>query len=482
VETGAIMDSINPSDGETVVGRVHMADIAEADAAVEAARAGFPAWRDTPATDRAAVLFKVANAMRTGRDELSAVMSFEVGKPWREADGDVVEAIDFLEYYGREMLRLDQPRLMQRLPGEMNHLSYQPRGVSVVIAPWNFPLAILTGMTAAALVTGNTVIVKPAEQSMVIAARMMALFIEAGVPPGALQFLPGLGETVGAHLVAHPHVANIAFTGSRAVGLAIWRTAGDTQPGQAALKRVVCEMGGKNGLIVDSDADLDEAVDGALHSAFGFAGQKCSACSRAIVLEEHYDEFVERLAEATRSLTFGPTDDPGPAFGPVIDAESQSRLQRIIADGVSRGQRLVVGGEVFDGPGYFVPATIFADVSPDDVLANDEFFGPLLAVIKARDFDHALAIANGTDYALTGGLFSRSPKRIDRARAELRVGNLYINRSITGAIVGRQPFGGGAMSGGGTKAGGPDYLLQFLDPRTITENTLRRGFAPETEN
>ncbi len=481
VETGQLMDSINPSDGSTVVGRVHMAGIEEAEAAVAGAQAAFADWRATPARERAALLFRVASLMRKRRDELSAVMTFEVGKPWREADADVAEAIDFLEYYGREMLRLDEPRLMQVLPGEMNHLSYQARGVCVVIAPWNFPLAILAGMASAAVVTGNTVILKPAEQSMVIGARLMALFLEAGVPSGVMQFLPGLGETVGAHLVAHRDVTNIVFTGSRAVGLEIWRTAGNTLPGQPALKRVVCEMGGKNGLIVDSDADLDEAVEGTLHSAFGFAGQKCSACSRAIVLAEHYDEFVERLSEAARSLTFGPTDDPGPAFGPVVDETSHRRLRGVIDDAVARGVRLVVGGEVDERAGYFVAPTIFADVDPDDVLATEEFFGPILAVIKADDFDHALAIANGTEYALTGGLFSRSPKRIARTRTEFRVGNLYINRSITGAIVGRQPFGGGSMSGGGTKAGGPDYLLQFLDPRTITENTLRRGFAPESQ-
>ncbi|MCA9546856.1 MAG: aldehyde dehydrogenase family protein, partial [Myxococcales bacterium] len=346
--------------------------------------------------------------------------------------------------------------------------------------PWNFPLAILAGMTAAALVTGNAVIMKPAEQSMVIGLEIAQILLDAGAPKGALQCLPGFGEEIGAHLVAHPAVHTVAFTGSMAVGLEIWRQAGITHPGQARLKRVICEMGGKNAIIVDDDADLDEAVQGVVRSAFGFAGQKCSACSRVIVLDNQHDAFVERLVEATRSLKVGAATDPGVALGPVIEREAWHRLKGVIEAG-KRTARLLVGGELV-GPGHFVQPTVFDEVAPDDPLATQEHFGPVLAVLRAPSFDAALKLAvEGTPYALTGGLYSRTPSHIERAKREYRVGNLYINRSITGAIVGRQPFGGFGMSGGGTKAGGPDYLLSFVDPRTITENTLRRGFAPEAE-
>lgn len=478
IQTGKTLDSLDPSDGRAI-GTVHLARVAEADRAVAAAKAYWPTWRDTPARARARCLFRLAAKMRAERDALSALMVREVGKPWGQADADVVEAIDFCEYYAREMLRLATPRLMQRLPGETNHLSYRGRGVCVAITPWNFPLAIFTGLVTAPLVAGNCVIAKPAEQSMLIAARMVELAYAAGVPAGALQLVPGIGEDVGAHLVAHRDVSTIAFTGSKAVGLAIWKAAGQTDPGQARLKRVVCEMGGKNAIIIDSDADLDEAVHGVVYSAFGFAGQKCSAASRVIVLAEQYDAFVERLAEATRSIVLGPARDPASALGPVIDAESQRRLMGAIEAARQRGNRVLVGGEPVDRPGFFVPPTVFVDVDPSDPLAREELFGPVLAIIRAADFEQAVEIFNGTDYALTGGLFSRSPARIERAREALDVGNLYINRSITGAVVGRQPFGGSRMSGGGTKAGGPDYLINFLDPRTVTENTLRRGFAPE---
>ncbi len=471
------LDSVDPADGETVIGRVRLASTADADAAVAGALKAFPEWRDRPARARAEVLFKLAAKMRARRDALSALMVREVGKPWREADADIAEAIDFCEYYGRESLRLAEPRLMQRLPGELNYLSYQARGVTVVISPWNFPLAICAGMSAAALVAGNTVVVKPAEQAMVIAERFVRLAHESGAPLGAIQYLPGIGEKVGAHLVRHPGVANIAFTGSRVVGLEICREAGITHPGQASVKRVVCEMGGKNAIIVDSDADLDEAVLGVVRSAFGFAGQKCSACSRAIVLADHYEVFIARVAEATRSLKLGAPSDPATRVGPVIDRDAQERLAAAIEAGKDTA-RLVVGGGTH-GPGMFVSPTVFADVAPDDPLATLELFGPVLAILRAGDFDEALRLATGSEYALTGGLYSRSPAHIEEARRRFRVGNLYINRTITGAIVGRQPFGGFQMSGGGTKAGGPDYLLNFLDPRVVTENTQRRGFVPE---
>lgn len=474
--TGRTMERVDPNDGRTVVGTIHLAGEAEAARALAAAKAAFPAWRDTPARDRAAVLFRLAARMRARRDELSALIVREVGKPWAMADADVCEAIDFCEYYAREMLRLAEPRRMQRLPGELNHLTYRGRGPTVVIAPWNFPVAILTGMTTAALVTGNTVLMKPAEQSSVVAARVFEMLQQAGAPPGVVQFLPGLGEEIGAWLVTRPDVANVAFTGSMAVGLEIWRQCGVTLPGQPALKRMVCEMGGKNAIIVDNDADLDEAVLGVVHSAFGYAGQKCSACSRVIALADHYELFLERLVEATRSLRVAPVTDPGSQVGPVVDEEAYRRILGTIEE-ASRRLRRVAGDEP-NGPGWIIPPTIFADVPPDDPLAQEEVFGPVLAVTKARTFDEALEIANGTRYALTGGVFSRSPGNIAKARARFDVGNLYINRGITGAIVGRQPFGGFKMSGGGTKAGGPDYLMHFLDPRAITENTQRRGFAP----
>ncbi|MCA9537719.1 MAG: L-glutamate gamma-semialdehyde dehydrogenase, partial [Myxococcales bacterium] len=478
-DTRATIGSMNPSNKKQLIGRVASARAEQAAQAIEIARRAANDWSRTDPAERIQFIETVATELRGRRYELAAWEVFECGKPWAEADADVAEAIDFCEYYGREMLRLAVPQRMQRVPGELNHLSYQGRGVAAVIAPWNFPLAILTGMTTAALVAGNPVIVKPAEQSMGIAARFFSLAREAGTPPGALHFLPGLGEEVGAHLVAHRDVATIAFTGSKAVGLAIWRQAGTTIPGQVGLKRVVCEMGGKNAIIVDSDADLDAAVLGIVRSAFGFAGQKCSACSRVVVLPEQHDALIERLAAAMESLHVMPPTDPGCFVGPVIDAEAHRRLLGALAEARRRGHQAKVGGAPLEGAGFFVPPTLFVDVPADDPLVTDELFGPVLAVQRADDFEHALTLATGVEYALTGGLYSRSPARIARAREAFRVGNLYINRGITGAIVGRQPFGGFAMSGGGTKAGGPDYLLHFLDPRTITENTLRRGFAPE---
>jgi RHH-type proline utilization regulon transcriptional repressor/proline dehydrogenase/delta 1-pyrroline-5-carboxylate dehydrogenase len=473
------LQSLDPADPRVVVGTAQLAGIAEADRAVAVAHAFFPTWRDTPVRDRAAHLLKLAAVMRKQRDNLSAWMVREVGKPWREADADVCEAIDFCEYYAREALSLFAPKVQLSPAGESNVLSYEPRGVVAVIAPWNFPLAILTGMAAAALVTGNPVVLKPAEQSFVIAARLMELCREAKLPAGALQFLPGLGEDVGAHLVAHRDVAGVAFTGSMAVGLAIWKQAGVTLPGQRSLKRVVCEMGGKNALIVDADADLDEAVLGTLHSAFGFAGQKCSACSRVIVLADHYDAFVTRLAEAIGSLStlVGNPAQPSTRMGPVIDEEAWRRIQGTITAAEQRGLKRLTGANAPSG-GYYIPPTLFGDVPPTDPLAQDEVFGPVLAAMRATSFAQALEWAQGTPYSLTGGLYSRSPAHIEEARRVFRVGNLYINRPITGAIVGRHPFGGFHMSGGGTKAGGPDYLLSFVDPRVVSENTMRRGFVP----
>jgi RHH-type transcriptional regulator, proline utilization regulon repressor / proline dehydrogenase / delta 1-pyrroline-5-carboxylate dehydrogenase len=480
VTTGNWMESHNPSNLKQSVGKFALARKSDAEAAIAAAAKAFPAWRDTPVADRAGYLIRAASVMRRRRFELSSWQVYECGKPWREADADVAEAIDFCEYYAREMIRLGEPR-HNNLPGEENEYIYQPRGVAVVIAPWNFPLAILTGMTTAALVAGNTVIMKPAEQSSVTAAKLMEIFREVEVPAGAVQFLPGIGEEIGPTLVDHKDVAVITFTGSRNVGLLINRQASITALGQDHVKRVIAEMGGKNAIIVDADADLDEAVKGVADSAFVYAGQKCSACSRAVVLEPIYDQFLARLIEAAKSLKVAPADDPSCGVGPVIDREARDRILVMIAKGKEES-KLVYAADIgaLAEQGSFVAPHLFADVASSALLAQEEIFGPVLAVIKARDLDHALEIANGTQYALTGGLFSRSPANIAAVKRRFRVGNLYVNRKITGALVDRQPFGGFKLSGIGSKAGGPDYLLQFLLPRAITENTMRHGFVPVT--
>ena len=478
VQTAAAIDSLNPSHFRQVVGRCARASASQAGQAVAAARAAFPGWRDTPPRERARYLFRAAQVMRRRRFELAAWHVYECGKQWREADGDVAESIDYCEYYGREMIRLSVAH-RRDVAGEENEYFYEPRGVTVVIPPWNFPLAIPCGMSTAAIVTGNTVVLKPAEQSSVVAAKLMEIFEEVGLPPGVANYLPGVGEEVGPTLVQHPDVALIAFTGSRAVGLLINRQAAETPPSQDQVKRALAEMGGKNAIIVDEDADLDEAVHGVAISAFGYQGQKCSACSRVIVLEAIHDAFLVRLVEATRSLRLGPAEGPGFTVGPLIDAEAQRRVLYCI-EGAKTEARLAYAGEVgtLAEEGYYVAAHIFADVPPTAAVAQEEIFGPVLAVLRARDLSHALEIANGTRYALTGGLYSRSPHNIARVKREFRVGNLYVNRKITGALADRQPFGGFKLSGIGSKAGGPDYLLQFLQPRTITENTMRRGFAP----
>ena len=479
VDTGTrVLDSVDPSHSSRVVGRVAMAGVEHAEAAVKAARAAFPQWAATPAPDRAAVLLKAAAIMRSRRFELAAWEVYECGKPWAEADADVAEAIDFCEFYAREMIRLAEPR-HRDASGETNFTEHLARGVAVVIPPWNFPLAIPTGMTVAALVAGNAVVLKPAEQSPVITWQLASILGEAGLPPGVLNFLPGLGEEVGQALVNHPDIDIVAFTGSREVGLLINRQAAVVKPGQDHLKRVIAEMGGKNAILIDDDADLDEAVVGVIHSAFGYAGQKCSACSRVIVLQGIYDAFLARLVEAARAVKVGPASDPETMVGPVIDADARRRIleyQRIAA---TEG-RVVFHSDA--GPhadqGYFVGPMIVADVQPNARVAQEEIFGPVLAVLKADDLDDGLRIANGTQYALTGGLYSRSPANIESVRREFVVGNLYINRGITGALVDRQPFGGFKLSGIGTKAGGPDYLREFLLTRCVTENTMRRGFAP----
>jgi RHH-type transcriptional regulator, proline utilization regulon repressor / proline dehydrogenase / delta 1-pyrroline-5-carboxylate dehydrogenase len=470
----------DPSDHARLVAEVCAADAATAVRAVEAAARGLAAWRARGFAERAEILRTAAAIMRRRRFDLAALEIFEVGKTWREADADVAEAIDFCEYYAREGLRLGMPRWVD-VPGEENATTYAPRGVAVVIAPWNFPLAILCGMTTAALVTGNAVVMKPAEQSSRTGLALHEMLVEAGVPADAVHFLPGRGEVVGPALVTHPETAVLAFTGSRAVGLAINTRAAETAgQGGRLVKRVIAEMGGKNAIIVDDDADLDEAVVAVVQSAFGFQGQKCSACSRAVVLDSVYETFLERLAGAVRSLQVGPADAPGTRVGPLVDEESLARVRSFIEIGRRTGREVAA---IDVGPladrGWFVGPHVFADVDPAGPLGQQEIFGPVLGLFRARDFEHAITIANDTDYALTAGVFSRSPARLARARESLEAGNIYLNRGITGALVCRQPFGGYRMSGIGSKAGGPDYLLQFVVPRTVTENTLRRGFAPE---
>jgi RHH-type proline utilization regulon transcriptional repressor/proline dehydrogenase/delta 1-pyrroline-5-carboxylate dehydrogenase len=482
VRTGSRIESVDPSAPDVVVARSASCARTEVDAAVAAAVGVDESWRRTPVGDRAAVLFRAAEWLRARRAEIAAVEVYEAGKPWDQADADVCEAIDFCEYYGREMLHLDASGSdrVQSPPGEVNRLSYQGKGVTAVIAPWNFPLAIPTGMTTAALVAGNPVILKPAEQTPLTACYLIEALVAGGAPPGAVQFLPGVGEVVGAGLVAHPDVAVIVFTGSRDVGLAINQQAAALGMGgeQRHVKRVVAEMGGKNALIIDADADPDQAVPAAAVSAFGFAGQKCSAASRLIVLDAVYDQMVERLVGCSRELVVGHPRDSEVQVGPLIDEDAHKRVLRWVDQGAATGRILLRRDDVPE-VGYFVGPTIVEVSDPRDPLVREEIFGPVLAVLRARDLDHALALANDTPYALTAGIFSRSPESIRRASAELRAGNVYVNRPTTGAVVGRQPFGGYGMSGVGSKAGGPDYLLQFLDPRVVTENTLRQGFVPE---
>ena len=473
--TEQTVDSVNPCNPNEVIGKIGLISVEQAEQALQAAKAAFPAWRKTPVRQRAGVLRKAADLMEKRRAELSAWVSLEVGKALREADAEVSEAIDFCRYYADEMERLDQGHNYD-VAGENNRYIYQPRGIALVISPWNFPLAISTGMAVAALVAGNCTLLKPAEVSSVIAAKITEILVEAGIPKGVFQYVPGKGSTVGAHMVKHPDVHLIAFTGSQEVGCRIYADAAIVQPGQKHLKRVIAEMGGKNAVIVDESADLDQAVAGVVQSAFGYSGQKCSACSRVVVVESVYDAFVERMVEATRSLNIGAAESPSTQVGPVIDANARNRIRDYIETG--RQEAEVVLEMPAPDTGYFIGPVIFTGVSPEAKIAQEEIFGPVVTVIRAKNFQEALNIANGTNYALTGGLYSRTPSHIDQATAEFEVGNLYINRNTTGAIVARQPFGGFKMSGVGSKAGGPDYLLQFLEPRTITENIQRQGFAP----
>ncbi len=465
----------NPADPDHELGSVELASLAHADQAVANANAAFSAWRSRTTAQRAHILRAAADAMVAGRHRLAALQVLEVGKNRREADADVAEAIDFLRYYAAEAERLAGWRETVSFPGETNVMAYEPRGVAVVIAPWNFPLAILAGMTSAALVTGNCTIMKPALPSLLVAHELRRLLLEAGVPPDVCQLLPG-DAPIGAHLVSHPGVHVIAFTGSRAVGLQILQAAHTPAPGQRHVKQVVCEMGGKNALVVDRDADLDEAVLHVLHSAFGFQGQKCSAASRLIAVGDVHDRLLERLIAAIDAQPWGSPENPRYSFGPLITEAAQRKALDYIGIGRMEG-RLVYQGRVPE-QGWYVPPTIFTDIRPEHRLAREEIFGPVLAVLRARSFEEALAIAQDCDYALTGGVCSRLPDHLALARDCYRVGNLYLNRKITGARVGAQPFGGVRLSGTGIQAGGPDYLKQFMWSRVVSTNTFRHGFIP----
>ena len=475
VETPNYLDSLNPSRDTELVGKVGQISVEQAEQAMIAAKQAAAGWKNTPAAKRAEILYKAAELMEQRRHELNAWICLEVGKIIPQADGEVSEAIDFCRYYASEMERLATGKNYD-IAGENNRYFYQPKGIAVVISPWNFPFAIATGMTVAALVTGNCTLLKPAATSSVIAAKLTEILVEAGIPQGVLNYVPGKGSEVGTYLVEHKDTHVIAFTGSREVGCQIYASAAKLQPGQKHLKRVIAEMGGKNAIIIDESADLDQAVAGVVQSAFGYSGQKCSACSRVIVLAPVYDAFLTRLVEATKSLNVGATDDPSIQIGPVIDPKARDRILEYIAQGKQQSE--VALEMAIPENGYYVSPTIFSGVAADHTIAQEEIFGPVLAVMKADNFEQALSLANGTDYALTGGLYSRTPSHIEEASRKFEVGNLYINRNITGAIVARQPFGGFKLSGVGSKAGGPDYLLQFLDPRVVTENIQRQGFAP----
>jgi RHH-type proline utilization regulon transcriptional repressor/proline dehydrogenase/delta 1-pyrroline-5-carboxylate dehydrogenase len=477
VTTSDLLESYNPARPGEIVAKVCQAGTAEVDQAVAAAQKTWLSWRDKDPKQRAQYLLDAAAAARARVFELSALQVLEVGKQWDQAWADVGEAIDFLEYYAREAIRLGDPRRMGRAPGELNHYFYQGKGVAAVIAPWNFPLAISVGMVSAAIVSGCPVVYKPSGLSSAIGWNLVELFRQAGLPAGVFNFVPGRGSVMGDHLVEHPDVAVIAFTGSMEVGLRIQEKAAHVRPGQEQCKKVIAEMGGKNAIVIDDDADLDEAVGGVLSSAFAFQGQKCSACSRVIVLDEIYDRFVNRLKAAAECLSIGPSEDPAHFMGPVVDRAARDNVMKYIAIAESEGQVLVKRTDAPAGDCY-VPLTIVEGIRPEHRIAQEEVFGPVLAVLRARDFDEALAMANSTRFALTGAVYSRSPLHLEQARREFRVGNLYLNRGSTGAMVERQSFGGFKMSGVGSKSGGPDYLLQFMDPRVVTENTMRRGFAP----
>ncbi|HUO72529.1 MAG TPA: aldehyde dehydrogenase family protein [Solirubrobacteraceae bacterium] len=475
VRSGEGFDSSDPGDPQRVVARATSASDVDVATAVAIAGEGYRRWRGVPAADRAAALIAAAAWMRERRLELAALEVRECAKPWPEADADVCEAIDFLEYYARGAITLDGGRPLLQVPGERNELRYVPRGVAAVISPWNFPIAIPCGMTAAALAAGNAVVLKPAEQSPGCAQRILEALRAGGVPPEAISLLPGFGDA-GAALVRHPDVHTIAFTGSMPVGLEINRAAAEVAPGQNHLKRVVAELGGKNCVLVDADADLDEAVPAIVSSAFVYAGQKCSAAARVLVHEAIADQLIERIAGAARVLVVGQASELGTDVPPLIEQSAQERVDRYRAIAEHDG-RIVVGSEAIADRGWFCPPTVVADLTPGSAVLEEEIFGPLLAIDRVNGIEQACEIVDSLPFALTGGLFARDPTTVRYVRDRTPVGNLYVNRGITGAMVGRQPFGGNRLSGTGTKAGGPDYLLHFVEPRAVTENTMRHGLV-----
>jgi len=460
--------STNPSHPLEIIGVFQNATSVMARQAVEDAHKYFDTWKKVSPQERAKCLFRAAKIVRERKFELDALVCYEVGKTWPEADADIAETIDFLEFYGREMLRLGEPQKLTPMRGERNYLVYIPLGVGVVIPPWNFPCAIMAGMTVASLVTGNTVVLKPAADSPTIAAKFVDILFEAGIPKQAVNFITGPGSVIGDVLVQHPKTRYIGFTGSKEVGLRISELAGKTMPGQMWIKRTVLEMGGKDGIVVDEEADIEAAVEGTVQAAFGYQGQKCSACSRAIVSEKIYDTFVQKLVERTKKITVGPSDDPNNYMGPVVSQAAMKTILDYIEVGKKEG-KLMTGGKRAAGDGYFIEPTIIADVDPKARLAQEEVFGPVLAVIKAKNYDQALEIANNTEFGLTGAVYSKNSEKIKQAEETFHVGNLYLNRKCTGAMVGAHPFGGFNMSGTDSKAGGKDYLLLFMQGKSIAE-------------
>jgi 1-pyrroline-5-carboxylate dehydrogenase len=476
IETEDKHESFNPAHKTQVVGRFQKATQELARRAVETAAGTFKTWRNVPARERAEVLFRVAALLRERKHEMSAWMIFEVGKTWAEADGDTAEAIDFCEFYAREMLRYAGEQPITKIEGEDNRLEYIPLGVGVVIPPWNFPLAIMAGMTVASVVTGNTVVLKPSSDAPTIAYKFFELLEAAGMPPGVVNFMTGAGGEVGDTIVDHPQTRYVAFTGSKEIGLRINERAAKVHEGQIWIKRVVAEMGGKDAIIVDRDTDLDEAAKGVVQSAFGFQGQKCSACSRAIVHADVYDTVLEKIVEGTEQLKLGEPTDPATNLSAVINQKAFKTINEYIEKGRAEGGRVVAGGGSDGEQGFFIEPTVIADVKAGDTIEQEEIFGPVLAVIKARDFDDALAIANDTEYGLTGAVYTNDEAKLERAQREFHVGNLYLNRKCTGALVGVHPFGGFNMSGTDSKAGGRDYLGLFMQGKLISTK-VREGYS-----
>ncbi|KAA0211756.1 MAG: L-glutamate gamma-semialdehyde dehydrogenase [Ignavibacteriaceae bacterium] len=460
--------SHNPSNSDQIVGVFQKGTADHADKCVKVAHETFGDWSRVSPKKRSDYLLKAAKLMRKRKHDFSAMMVYEVGKNWAEADGDTAEAIDFLEFYAREMLRYAEDQPLTKIKGELNKLTYIPLGTCVIIPPWNFPLAILVGMTTAAIVAGNTVVLKPSSDSPAIAQMFVELMEEVGLPDGVLNFITGGGGTIGDVLVEHPLTRLIAFTGSMEVGLRVNELAAKKQPSQIWIKRVIAEMGGKDSIIIDKDLhNFDDAVAGVLSSAFGFSGQKCSACSRVIVHEKIYDKFCDALAEQVKSINVGETVD-NPKMGPVINKKSKDSILSYIQKGVDEGGTIIAGGKEIESKGYFVEPTIIKNVSPKDTIAQEEIFGPVLAVIKSSGFDDSLDIANNTMFGLTGAVYSKNPKKLERAADEFHVGNLYMNRKCTGALVGVHPFGGFNMSGTDSKAGGRDYLQLFTQAKLVS--------------